>query len=432
MCNTLAIKQDGFVYFAKNSNRDPGEAQLVVRVPSVKNDTRKKLKATYIEFDQVSNRHGVILSKPFWMWGAEMGANDRGVVIGNEGVFTKVIEKENGLIGMDLLRLGLERGDNGEHAMQVIIELIETYGQGGVCGFRDKRFRYDNSFMIADAEQIWILETAGRHWVAKKVETLGAISNCLSIGTDYHLKSHGLEDFAKKKGLFSGKGEFNFWKTFDTWFIPFFAASKKRLNSCLSYLTAMDRIKKNNVQQMMNNLRNHDDAEAATPKTGSNRDICFHAGGFIRRDQTCGSMASRLEKNNALHFFTGTSAPCLSVFKPVSFDMDMDFSVLNADEKTVDGSLWQKHEHIHRRLLFLKNEREQVRESIKEAEKKMVRILETNGDANRFENFKSADRIVFDLEEHLYQKYKNHQFQYPILSPYGIYWKIMNKLDGFR
>jgi dipeptidase len=429
MCDTLAIRHDGVVYFAKNSDREPGEAQLIVRIPSVKNDTQKKLKTTYIEIDQTTNRHGVILSKPFWMWGAEMGTNDRGVVIGNEAVFTKVIEKKNGLIGMDLLRLGLERGDTAEHAMRVIIELIETYGQGGICGFRDKRLRYDNSFIITDSDQIWILETAGRHWVAKKVDSFGAISNCLTIENEYDLKSHGLEDFAKEKGLYSGKGELNFKKTFDSWFLPFFARSEKRLNLSRRCLMEFRNGQKNMLHYMMNSLRRHQD-DTVTPGGGSNADVCMHAAGLIRRSQTCGSMVSRLTNDHPLHFFTGTSAPCLSIFKPVSFDMNMNFSVLNIDEKTVDGSMWHKHEHVHRRLLFLEHDRRHVRESIKDAERSMVEFFEKIDDAIHLEAFRTADRIVSDLEEQLVQKYKNQPFNYP-MSPYGLYWKWANRLDGF-
>ena len=65
------------------------------------------LQCTYIEVGQVSHTYAVILSKPAWMWGAEMGANEHGVCIGNEAIFTKMAsseDKEEKLLGMDLVR----------------------------------------------------------------------------------------------------------------------------------------------------------------------------------------------------------------------------------------------------------------------------------------------------------------------------------------
>lgn len=60
---------------------------------------------TYIDVKQVEKTYGVILSKPSWMWGCEMGANDQGVVIGNEAVWTNVEDAtEERLLGMDLVR----------------------------------------------------------------------------------------------------------------------------------------------------------------------------------------------------------------------------------------------------------------------------------------------------------------------------------------
>ena len=56
----------------------------------------------------MSETHAVILSKPSWMWGAEMGANERGVVIGNEAVWSRCSDPDYDavprLLGMDLLR----------------------------------------------------------------------------------------------------------------------------------------------------------------------------------------------------------------------------------------------------------------------------------------------------------------------------------------
>ena len=431
MCDTHVLIKNNIVYFAKNSDREPGEAQLVVRIPPESSNKQKKLKTTYISIDQTASRHGVILSKPFWIWGAEMGANDKGVVIGNEAIYSRVIDKKNGLIGMDLLRLGLERGDTAEHAMHVIIELIEQYGQGGVCGYRDQSMRYDNSFIIADADQSWILETAGRFWVAKKVTTFAAISNCLTIGEDYDLKSDGLEDKAKQKGFLKSGSVFNFKKTFDTRFIPYFASSRRRLQSSQNCLQQTFQGQQINIQQMMNNLRTHYD-QYASLDSGTNRDICMHAGGFIRRSQTCGSMVSRLGSKNSLHFFTGTSAPCMSIFKPVSFDFDLDFSVLNPDETTVEGSLWQNHEYIHRRLIFMDKKRHVLQESIARTENEMLSVFEEKEFMPSREDVINADGIVRKWTDRSFYEYRHHTFHYPSMSLYGRFWKKINAQDGFN
>lgn len=64
-----------------------------------------KLQCTYIQISQVEQTHAVVLSKPAWMWGAEMGANDQGVCIGNEAVWTQEpVTPGEALLGMDLVR----------------------------------------------------------------------------------------------------------------------------------------------------------------------------------------------------------------------------------------------------------------------------------------------------------------------------------------
>ncbi len=51
--------------------------------------------------------YATILSKPAWIWGCEMGANEHGVSIGNEAIYTKDMgpgDLDEKLIGMDLVR----------------------------------------------------------------------------------------------------------------------------------------------------------------------------------------------------------------------------------------------------------------------------------------------------------------------------------------
>ena len=47
----------------------------------------------------------MVLCQPAWMWGAEMGANDRGVVVGNEAVYGRTSPSaEKSLLRMDYVR----------------------------------------------------------------------------------------------------------------------------------------------------------------------------------------------------------------------------------------------------------------------------------------------------------------------------------------
>ncbi len=119
-CDTFVCLRDtttdGAVIFGKNSDRSPNEAQGLLSVSARRwfDDSDAKpatlpLKCTYITIDQVASTHACVLSKPGWIWGCEMGANEHGVSIGNQALFSRVPTEDKALLGMDLVRLGLER-----------------------------------------------------------------------------------------------------------------------------------------------------------------------------------------------------------------------------------------------------------------------------------------------------------------------------------
>ena len=169
MCDTLVIVGSDGVLFAKNSGRDPNEAQLLDWQPRQSHPPGSTVRCTWIEIDQVAQTNAVLLSRPFWMWGAEMGANEHGVVIGNEAVFTREPYAKVGLTGMDLLRLALERSGSAAAGVESIVALLERHGQGGGCGLEKPAASYHNSFIVADRVEAYVVETAGAKWAVEAV-----------------------------------------------------------------------------------------------------------------------------------------------------------------------------------------------------------------------------------------------------------------------
>jgi secernin len=84
-------------------------------------------------------------------------------------------------------------------------------------------------------------------------------------------------------------------------------------------------------------------------------------------------MIARLGADGASAMFTGTSAPCLSIFRPVAFDGE--FSVLTPADKQVESLLWRRHELLHRRALADPVLRLRIRATREEIEAKIFEQL---------------------------------------------------------
>ena len=321
MCDTAVVVSDGRVLFAKNSDRDANEAQLLEWHPRARHQAGEPLRCTWLEVPQVAETQAILISRPFWMWGAEIGANEHGVVIGNEAVFTREPTLETGLTGMDLLRLALERAATAEAAVAVITELLESVGQGGGCGHEDRSFTYHNSYIVADPRGAFVLETAGRRWATERVEGARTISNALTI-----------EPFASRYSE-SVKTRV--------------AASRTR-QACT---TARARRAKG-LLDMMALLRDHGEKSADISYAILNGGMgapCMHAGGLVANSQTTASWVAQLSDDGARHFVTGTAAPCTSLFKPVRVGTRLDLGEPPTD-RADEASLWWRHERLHRRV----------------------------------------------------------------------------------
>lgn len=340
ICDTLvALKSatnDNSVIFGKNSDRPYEEVQLITYSPAAKHSNNDEVKCTYISIPQVSETYAILLSQPWWMFGSESGCNQHGVVIGNEAVYTKEPVSSVGLLGMDLLRLGLERGKTAIDALKVITGLLETYGQGGGCAFNDNSWRYHNSYIIADPKDAYVLETADKWWIVEKVKTVRSISNNISIRGKGDFRREKIIEHAIKKGYCKDDDEFDFAKTFSEFYIsdkisPYSrgSISKKLLTEKEGFISP---------KLMMDFLREH------------NAGICMH-GGF----ESTGSQVSHLknEIGCSVHWFTGTSLPCLSLYKPYVFPIDNQIVLKPGPYPKINPKwYWNKYSNLTRKFNY--------------------------------------------------------------------------------
>ncbi len=202
------------VIFGKNSDRPAFECQPIIYGDAKKPSSEATLKLANCELAQPSKTYATLGTAPYWCWGYELGVNEHNVVIGNEAVFTEpwkealdAVEQskstEKGILGMEYVRLGLERATTAEEAVKVISNLLEDYGQFGsaVAGDDIEDGAYDNSYLIADSDEAWILETAGYRWAAKRISAGSeSISNELSIRYSWTKGSDDLVANAKTQG----------------------------------------------------------------------------------------------------------------------------------------------------------------------------------------------------------------------------------------
>ncbi len=294
MCDTLwkHFDQSSSV-FLKNSDRSANEPNLVVW--SEARNGNGPLNLTYITIDDAPS-FSCILYKPSWTWGAEMGINEKGVAIGNEAVFTRSSEKKvPSIIGMDYIRLGLERGASAKEAMEVIINLLRKHGQGGNCGY-DREFYYDNSYLICDAREAYLLETAGYDYAVKKLEGQCNISNRLSLESDY--------DFSTQEGNFAQnntEGIFSFFSG---------SSSRKKLGE-----EHLSRVNEMDLSKCLDILRVHEYEQKKAMKRGNLKSVCMHAGNI--NNHSTGSFAVFYKDEKPYVFATGSSTPCISLFKPI-------------------------------------------------------------------------------------------------------------------
>ncbi|MCK6551983.1 C69 family dipeptidase [Myxococcota bacterium] len=437
MCDTLVAvppwTKDGAVWLAKNSDREPGEAQLVEHHLARPGGAR--LRATHVELGDAA-AHEVVLSRPAWMWGAEMGMNARGVAIGNEAVFTRLPVAERGLLGMDLLRLALERAASAREALDVITALLACEGQGGRAGYRARSFRYHNTFVVADPSEAWVLETADRFWAAERVTGVRTVSNVLSIGAGFDLLGPGTFERARDAGWCTSARDFDFARCFGDPTFAVLSGGRPRSACTRAQLEAhrggIDRA------LLARALRSH-----------AGRDVsdglvltmpCAHASWQPTRHggQTTGSMIARLDRDRSAAWLTGTSSPCLSVLKPVVLGHERPLELGPPAGAGYDAeSLFWRHERLHRAVLESWSTRAPLVEIEREALE--ARVL---SDVDHLFERRATNDVISPVVEATWRAHRDalpawaarvEAAPVPALArvgPFALWWARQRRLDG--
>ncbi|XP_059621805.1 secernin-1 [Phlebotomus argentipes] len=147
----------------------------------------------------------VILSGPAGAAAADSGANERGVAL---GLCYAANEAPGGLAGVELVRLGLERGATAAQAVEAIGALVEKHGQEGKDAPR-------SAFVACDAGEAWLLSVVGNLWAAERLtEGFHACPRGLNVRTRIDKSCADLRDKAQSLGVWDGSGDFSFAAAF--------------------------------------------------------------------------------------------------------------------------------------------------------------------------------------------------------------------------
>lgn len=425
MCDILIATpestKDGDTIFAKNSDRPPNEAQII---DIIKDREPRGLEAsmTHIDFPEIGPLNDIIISRPWWMWGAEMGVNEHGLAVGNTAVFTKERYEKSGLTGMDLVRIILERCENVRMATGLLTSILENRGQGGSCVYEDELY-YHNSFILADDDEAWVIESAGQEWTAEKINGMYSISNSLTIEGDGRIHSPALVSHAMDEGWTKKTEKFDFKSDYSAGSLQEkYARGKERREY------TMERLKEKEGELILKDiieiLKSHRE-DQFKPSKGSNRDICMHYGGFIRRNQTTSSQVSILG-DDIKNWFTGTSLPCLSLFKPIGFHSSIPDE--GETTNTYDPrSYWWRNEKFNRRFQSDYSEHhERYKKELKELQSKLIDKVREGG------NISDLSKKAFGSEKQLKERWDKKLDVGRIGLMQNIWWWKKNREAGLK
>jgi len=346
-CDTMVAlapsTRGGNTVFAKNSDRPQEEAQPLVMVAAA-DHSGGHAGAQFVDVPQLGHTYRHVGSKPYWCTGYEHGFNEYQVVIGNEALPSRLpAVDEPKLVGMEVLRLALERSRSAAEAVDVITGLVGEFGQGKFVNDAGVR-TYDNIYLVADPASAYVVECVGHEWAVKRVEEFTSISNVGQIGKDADSVPPGAKSLATRLGLF----EMGFGESFD--FAKAFAdvgtSASGIARQCRSEAMLGAGAGRLDVRSLAGVLTDHSDGqnpdEPHVTDVAGDTSICVHrTTGESKGASTASLVADLCATDERLPvYWCGMYSPCMTVFMPMFIEGDLPNSLSVARETPSDDSPW--------------------------------------------------------------------------------------------
>jgi hypothetical protein len=147
---------------------------------------------------EVRHTAAVLGMQPIGSWGVSHGCNEHGLTAGATNWRSRLGDGPRTLDGADLVRLTLERGRSAQHGLDLLTDLIERHGQTGESG--------DSVFLLADANESFVVEAAGNHWALLPCHQTRAVCDAGLIRQDWQRLSRGLGSLVLERNWWPADG----------------------------------------------------------------------------------------------------------------------------------------------------------------------------------------------------------------------------------
>lgn len=285
------------------------------------------------------------------MSGWEEACNEYGVAIVNVAAFSREpLNNESGIPTWDILKMAVQRSKTAYEAMHLIGTIAIKYGQSV----------FHSSYICADPNEAWVIETATTQWVAKKVKDIAWCSNQYQIEDDWDESSPDVVEHAIKMGWIK-RGEPFSWR--EVYSDPqktvhgMGISSEPRYQSGINYLT--ERKGDITIWDMRKVLSSHYEGTIfyhSHVSLMAPRTICTHSSS-LGGGATASSAVIHLRKDVpdmiSTVYWGSFASPCTGVFIPYYVSMDPNEAVPNGFkvatfEDDDPNSAWWRFHHLRK------------------------------------------------------------------------------------